>query len=77
MRMNEELEKIRNKIFKTRLNPNQDYSNKWTLISIRDLRPNMDEKIEELLKQGKILKGGYFCTAVRGYHEYYLMVKTA
>jgi len=66
-------DKIHNKIYKTRLNPNKEYD--YTFIPIKDIRPNIDAKIIELLNDGKKVTGGYFCTAVRGFHEYYLMYK--
>jgi len=75
--MNEQVQKIHANIFKKRLSPNKDYSSKWEFISLRDIKKplTIDEKIEELLKEGKKVKGGYFCTSVRDYHEHYLMVK--
>lgn len=74
MNINEQVKIIHDCIFHHRLSHSQDYSS-WQFIPIRFLRGNLDKKIKELLEAKYVVSSGYYCTAIRGFHEYYLMYK--
>jgi len=75
-KIEEEIEKIRNQIFHKRFNPNINYSKKgWKQIDLKEIRGKINEKIRELLENNYKVSGGYFATAVKGYHQHYLMYK--
>ncbi len=73
----EKIEKIHHQIFSKRFRPNINYSKKgWKEINLREFKGyGIDNKIRELLEQNYKVSGGYFATAIRGFHEYYLMYK--
>jgi len=67
------VDQIHAQVFKRRLSPHVDYAAKgWKFV---EPRGRLWSKISELLAQGYTVAGGYFTTAVRGYHDYQLMYK--
>lgn len=74
----DEVEKINTRMYRRRLDPNYNFfAHGWTMYSMREIKPMKPrDKIKSLLDQGYIVSSGYFCTSVRGYHDYYIMYKS-
>lgn len=72
-----EIEKINKRLYSNRIDQYKERYKSWNWISTWELRGiiSTHEKIRELLVNGKRVTAGYYCTAVRGYHDRFIIWK--
>jgi hypothetical protein len=70
-------ETIIKRIYHHRFDKNKSFNApEWNFESIRNLKgEKLREKINYLLTTNHKVTGGYFTTAIRGYHDYYIFWK--
>ena len=75
--IDEQVKAIHDRMYKHRLDQNRYHDNGWTFENGRRSVPKRqnEEIIREHLRQGHLVTSGYYCTAVRGFHEYYVLWK--
>lgn len=72
MTQDEKVEKIAKRVFHQYVNQYADQYRDWRSEWVRgDARL----RIKELLEQGYKVTGGYYATAVKGYHDYRIFYK--
>ena len=75
--LNKEVNRVYLECCHNRLNPNKDYLNSGYDGEDIDIRfkGTLRDKVIELIKSGKKVKGGWYSTSVRGFHKFGILWK--